>query len=91
MTPKRPFPDEDIYTDKRMKYDSEESNEYAKYLDQEDEVFKKLAKNARSENESEWKDKVEIYEKQVFFSFSKAETKANTALRDDDVRAFMEN
>jgi hypothetical protein len=57
--PKRPFPDEDIYPDKRMKYDSEESNDYAQYLDQEDEVFKKLAKIARNENENEWEDKVE--------------------------------
>jgi hypothetical protein len=69
QAPKRPFPDEDIYPDIRMKYDSEESNDHPKYLNQEDEVFKKLAKVDRNENKSEWEDNVEKKRKARFFFF----------------------
>ena len=74
---------------KRMKFDSEEDNELFEHLMKENEVYKTLAKFARAHNEDKRQRKVEKYENEGL-STKKAIPKANHALRDEDVRAFLQ-
>ena len=73
---------------KRMKFDSEEDDELFEHLMKENEVYKTRAKFARAHNEDKRQRKVEKYENQGL-STKKAIQKANHALRDEDVRAFL--
>ena len=73
---------------KRMKFDSEEDDELFEHLMKENELYKELAKFARAHNEDKRQRKVEKYENQGL-STKKANKKANQALRDEDVRAFL--
>ena len=73
---------------KKMKFDSEEDDELFEYLMKENENYKTLAKFARAHNEDKRQRKVEKYENQGL-STKKAIQKANHALRDEDVRAFL--
>jgi len=73
---------------KRAKYDYEEDDDSFLRLDEENTVYKKIFQCARDHNEEDRRRKIDKYEQQGL-SVTKAKDKANRALRDEDVRAFL--